>query len=86
MDVERARLLKHTRELVAKGQQAEHIWHAATHVEHVRPMLQVRSWQAHPPQSPAASRTWQQPPGLEGCQGARLPCCAAACNLSNKIK
>ena len=53
VDVERARLLKHTRELVAKGQQAEHIWHAATHVEHVRPMLQVRSWQSTPPQSTA---------------------------------
>ena len=53
MDVERARLLKHTRELVAKGQQAEHIWHAATHVEHVRPMLQVSGWQSTPPPSTA---------------------------------
>lgn len=39
--MERAYLLKHARELVAKGQQAEHVWHTASHVEHVTAMLQI---------------------------------------------
>jgi len=45
VDVERARLMKHTREVVAKGQQqqAEHVWHTASHVQHVTAMLQVTS-------------------------------------------
>lgn len=39
--MERAHLLKHARELVARGQQAEHIWHTASHVQHVTAMLQI---------------------------------------------
>lgn len=41
MDVERERLLAHTRETVAKGLASGNIWHAATNAEHARPMLQV---------------------------------------------
>ena len=39
--MERAHLLKHARELVARGQQAEHIWHTASHAQHVTAMLQI---------------------------------------------
>ena len=39
--VERAELVARTRDAVARGQQLGHVWHAATHIEHARPMLQV---------------------------------------------
>lgn len=39
--MERAYLLKHARELVSRGQQAEHMWHTANHAEHVTAMLQI---------------------------------------------
>ena len=39
--VERAELVTRTRDAVARGQQLGHVWHAATHIEHARPMLQV---------------------------------------------
>ena len=42
VDMEHARLMQHTKDVVAKGQLAEHMWHSASHVEHVRPMLQVQ--------------------------------------------
>ena len=41
MGVERAELVARTRDAVARGQQLGHVWHAATHIEHARPMLQV---------------------------------------------
>ena len=41
MDVERERLVAHTREAVAKGLASGNMWHAATNAEHARPMLQV---------------------------------------------
>lgn len=40
--LERAYLLKRARELVSRGQQAEHVWHTANRAEHVTAMLQVR--------------------------------------------
>ena len=39
--VERAELMARTRDAVARGQQTGHLWHAATHIEHARPMLLV---------------------------------------------
>lgn len=39
--MERAYLLKHARDLVSRGQHAEHMWHTANHVEHVMAMLQI---------------------------------------------
>lgn len=41
--VERARLLEATRDAVARGLAAGNLWHTASHAEHARPMLQVRS-------------------------------------------
>ncbi|KAK9804748.1 hypothetical protein WJX72_003264 [[Myrmecia] bisecta] len=41
VDIERKRLLDHTRLLVAKGMAAGNLWHTATHAEHARPMFQV---------------------------------------------
>ena len=41
VDVERQRLLAQTRDLVAQGLQAHHLWHTATHPDYARPMLQV---------------------------------------------
>ena len=41
VDVERERLLAHTREAVTKGLASGNMWHAATNAEHARPMLQV---------------------------------------------
>ena len=41
MDVERERLVAHTREAVTKGLASGSMWHAATNAEHARPMLQV---------------------------------------------
>lgn len=32
---------------MARGQQAEHVWHSATYIEHVTPMLQVTSSAYH---------------------------------------
>lgn len=43
VDVERRRLLEATREAVARGLAAGNLWHTATHAEHARPMLQVRT-------------------------------------------
>ena len=43
VDVERRRLLERTRELVSRGLGAGNLWHSASHAEHARPMLQVRS-------------------------------------------
>lgn len=45
--MERAFLLKHAREVVARGQQAEHVWHTANHVEHVTAMFQVQRLSHH---------------------------------------
>lgn len=39
--VERAELVARTRDAVARGLQAGHFWHVATHAQHARPMLQV---------------------------------------------
>ncbi|KAK9788000.1 hypothetical protein WJX73_004027 [Symbiochloris irregularis] len=39
--VERAELVARTRDAVARGLQAGHLWHVATHAQHARPMLQV---------------------------------------------
>jgi len=41
VDVERERLMAHTRDAVAKGLASGNMWHAATNAEHARPMLQV---------------------------------------------
>lgn len=39
--LERAKLLQKTRDLVAQGLLAPNLWHTAAHAQHARPMLQV---------------------------------------------
>ena len=41
MGVERAELMARTRDALARGMQTSHLWHAASHAEHARPMLLV---------------------------------------------
>lgn len=85
MDVERERLVAHTRDAVAKGLASGNMWHAATNAEHARPMLQVLCPQSpilrHPCCTSATSEsTWQ------ALLGTSWTCTADCVSLQHQAK